>query len=128
MSRLYSSPLRVYLCLGLLALVGVYSGLKLPISLFPNSSKPTIWVSLHYGSGTADEFLNAYGKTLENLLVSVSVDDVKPVLLQSNYRDQSVSYKVEFGWGASPTAALEAVESKVQSFGHSQPATASHHL
>ena len=61
MRSLYSSPLRVYLCLGLLALIGLYSGFNLPVSLFPNSSKPTVSVGLNYGSATAEEFLSSHG-------------------------------------------------------------------
>ena len=57
MKGIYASPLRVYLCLAVLALIGVFSGMRLPISLFPNSSKPVIGVDIPYGSTTADEFL-----------------------------------------------------------------------
>ncbi len=68
MSKLYSSPMRVYLLLGALALAGIISGVRLPVSLFPNSSKPMVWVSISYGNMTAEEFLNNYGKGLEQQL------------------------------------------------------------
>ncbi len=58
MRGIYSSPLRVYLILAALAAAGIASGLRLPISLFPNSTKPRVRVRLEYRSITADEFLN----------------------------------------------------------------------
>jgi multidrug efflux pump subunit AcrB len=50
LSNLYKNPLRVYLIIGALALLGVISGSKLPISLYPNSNRPTINASISYGS------------------------------------------------------------------------------
>ncbi len=64
MNRLYASPLRVYLLLGALAFWGIFSGFKLPSSLFPNSSKPRIIVTARYGGSTYEEFLNVYGRAL----------------------------------------------------------------
>gem|GEM_PF-5224017 len=56
MRSLYSSPLRVYLLLGTLALFGALSGLGLSTSLFPNSSQPQFYISIPYGLLSAKQF------------------------------------------------------------------------
>lgn len=117
MNQLYSSPLRVYLCLGALALVGIFSGFRLPVSLFPNSSKPVVGMFISYGGSTADEFLNAYGSKLESQLREISTDEVEVEKVTSNYGDSGVDYTVDFRWGTKPKTALREVELAVNSFG-----------
>ena len=82
MSRLYQSPLRVYLALGALALWGIIAGFQLPVSLFPNSSKPTVGVNLSYGEMSSSEFLNTYGRQLESRLEGISDKDATVDLLK----------------------------------------------
>jgi multidrug efflux pump subunit AcrB len=62
MKSVYSSPFRVYLILGLLGLLGLWTAGKLPLSLYPNSTRPTISAGVSYGAMTSDEFLRSYGK------------------------------------------------------------------
>ncbi|MGK5086195.1 efflux RND transporter permease subunit [Bdellovibrionota bacterium FG-2] len=93
----------------------------MPISLFPNSTKPTVGVTVSYGSSTPDEFLNAYGRTFEGLLGSVTGDLVQLETLKANYERDSVYYKLEFQWGNSPIAALKEVELIANSFSSRLP-------
>ena len=116
MSRLYASPLRVYLCLAVLALVGLFSGFKLPVSLFPNSSKPRIGVSLSYGNNTADEFLRLYGASLESQLHAIETESVQIDKITAGYGRDSVRYSVEFKWGSPGRAALREVQSVANAF------------
>ena len=74
MGEIYKNPLRVYLVLGLLAIWGILAGISLPISLFPNSSKPTITANVNYGDLTADEFYKSYGRQAEAQMKGVLVD------------------------------------------------------
>lgn len=106
MTKIYQSPLRVYLALGALALWGIFSGFHLPISLFPNSSKPSIGVGISYGGMTASEFLNTYGRDLESNLRSMNVDGVEVERLRATYSSTRVHYTVDFKWGADPERAL----------------------
>ncbi len=106
MSKLYRSPLRVYLALGTLALWGIFSGLKLPVSLFPNSSKPTIAVSMDYGQMSPQEFLNTYGRTFEGNLQSISIDQTEVDFIRADYSPGNVRYILEFKWGSDPRKAL----------------------
>jgi hydrophobic/amphiphilic exporter-1 (mainly G- bacteria), HAE1 family len=108
--KLYSSPLRVYLCLGFLALVGIYCGLKLPISLFPNSSKPSIAVGISYGNSTADEFVNTYGHHIEDRFRELSTGHLEVEKVEADYDTQKVVYHINFRWGADPKEALKEVK------------------
>ena len=74
MTHIYASPLRVYLSLALLALAGIFCGTNLPVSLFPNSSKPVISVYIPYGSNTASEFLTSHGTYIEGKLQLISTE------------------------------------------------------
>lgn len=116
MGRLYASPVRVYLMLGALALAGIIAGLNLPISLFPNSTKPSITVNIGYGSLTADEFLQTYGKYLESQLRAISTKTVKVEGIESTYDTSSVHYQVKFRWGVEADAALREVQSVAHGF------------
>ena len=116
MNRLYSSPLRVYLCLGFLALIGLYSGTRLPVSLFPNSTKPRIVANVPYGSYTADEFLDLYGRQLEDSLQSINAAGLEIEKLEAHYKSDRVEYSVQFNWGVGPQAAQKEVQTVVNTF------------
>lgn len=113
MRSLYASPLRVYLLLGVLSLVGIFCGLSLPISLFPNSDKPVIQARIPYGDMTAKEFLDSYGLRLEASLGSLNTERVKVESLEANYRKNTVSYKIQFPWNTPSNEALKEVENLV---------------
>ena len=104
------------MCLGFLALVGIYCGLKLPISLFPNSSKPTIAVHVPYGSSTTDEFLNTYGHVLEDRFHELSSGHLEVEKIESDYDTQDVIYRIYFKWGADPKEALKEVQLLISAF------------
>lgn len=116
MNSLYSNPIRVYIILGAIALFGIYSGLNLPISLFPNSSKPTIFVSIGYGSSNAEEFVNTYGRSFESRLRNIKTDSVETEKLEAEYESSRARYTIDFGWGSDPDAALKEVDSVTNSF------------
>lgn len=113
MKSLYSSPLRVYLLLGVLSLIGIFCGLSLPISLFPNSSKPVVQVQIPYGDTTAKEFLDSYGRYLESSLGSLNTKLVKVESVEARYSKGHVSYKVSFPWNTPPNDAVKEVETLV---------------
>ncbi len=122
MNKIYSSPFRVYLIIGSLALAGIFFGSQLPVSLFPNSTKPVVWVSLKYGGVSAKEFLDTYGKTLESNLRSISTDSVQVEKLGAEYMDQRVDYEVQFKWGVSPLEAQKEVQNAAVAFSSRLPA------
>lgn len=121
MSRIYASPLRVYLCLAALAAVGIHSALKLPVSLFPNSSRPEVGVHLSYGTSTADEFMESFGGDLEGQLRGIQVDDIEVEKLEASYNRHGVNFRVKFKWGAPAKEALKEVERTVHAFASRLP-------
>jgi HAE1 family hydrophobic/amphiphilic exporter-1 len=110
MGEIYKSPLRVYLVLALLALWGVLSGLSLPISLFPNSSKPTIHAQVNYGNLAPDEFSKTYGGIIESQLKGLLVDGKTVENLTTYYRAKEVEFTIEFQWGTPGERALREVQ------------------
>lgn len=110
MQSLYRKPLSVYILLGFLAIVGILSGLKLPISLFPNSSQPEVAVNLDYGDYSREEFQNSVGSTLEGQLKGTLVDGHPVDLLTTEYRDRGVRFRVLFEWGTDGQRALREVQ------------------
>ena len=116
MKSLYASPLRVYLLLGVLALVGIYCGLSFRSLSFPNSAKPEIAVSISFGNSTTEEFLNTYGRQLESQLHGIKSENAEVEALKANYSRESVNYNVSFKWGNPPREALKEVQLLVNSF------------
>jgi multidrug efflux pump subunit AcrB len=121
MGDIYKNPLRVYLVLGLLAIWGILAGLTLPVSLFPNSSKPTISANVDYGDLTADEFYKSYGRQAEAQMKSILVDGKAVDELTAEYRKSQAHYKVEFEWGATGEKALREVQTLFAALSASWP-------
>lgn len=116
MRSLYQSPLRVYLLLGALVCFGFYCASLLPVSLFPNSAKPSVGVSFSYGSKTPTEFLYAYGSDLEYRLSGIKSQGLQIDQIEARYGSTNAHYQIEFEWNNSPDLALQEVTSVVNAF------------
>jgi len=92
---IYEQPLRVYIILAALVLAGVYSGLSLPVSLFPNSSKPKVFMSVNYGSLATEEFKKAYGDGIEQSLLSMKLKGRAIEVVESEYGANTVNYGLQ---------------------------------
>lgn len=121
MEKVYSSPLKVYLILGLLAITGVWCGTQLPISLFPNSSKPEIIVQIPYSGQTPDEFLQLYGADFESELKSITSKEAELKRVLSEYKSDRVYFFVQFEWGSDPMEAEKEVKTVANAFGARLP-------
>lgn len=117
MRRLYAEPLRVYVLLAVGALAGIWAGFGLPISLFPNSAKPEVWVSVGYGNLTQAEFIESYGTDFVGALRGISLKAATVELVESNYNDARVDYLVRFVWGSDPEVARRETESVANAWG-----------
>jgi|GEM_PF-910756 len=113
---IYEQPLRVYIILAALVLAGVYSGLSLPVSLFPNSSKPKVFMSVNYGSLATEEFKKAYGDGIEQSLLSMKLKGRAIEVVESEYGSNTVNYVVNFPWGLNPDDAQKEVEAVLNSW------------
>lgn len=110
MKAIYSSPYRILLVLILLIGAGILSGLKLPISLYPNSTKPSISVWMNYGPLNSEEFMSLYGTRLESSLNTLANGPISVSKVISNYQRGGVNYRLEFDWGVDPKEALKEVQ------------------
>lgn len=121
MEKLYSSPFRLLIIVTLLTTLGALAGLRLPISLFPNSSKPTIWVGMSYGTLNTDEFVSLYGSRVESVLGGLSSPGLEVEKVISDYSRNRVNYQVEFGWGADPKEAIREIQTSINGITASFP-------
>ncbi|MBC7690845.1 MAG: efflux RND transporter permease subunit [Methylotenera sp.] len=121
MKKLYASPLRVYLALALLALIGLFSASKLPVSLFPNSSKPKVGIWVNYGSLTAQEFLTTYGMDLEEKIRTLDVSGAEVEQVTATYHSSSANIETTFKWGADPQTSLREVRNIAEPFSARMP-------
>ncbi len=122
MKSLYASPLRVYIILIGLSLLGIWSGLSLPISLYPNSSKPLVRACIGYDM-SADTLFRSFGKDLESQLQNINTSDVKVDRMTATYDANQVCYRTEFTWGSSDRLALHEVRTIVYAASGAMPYT-----
>ncbi len=116
MKKLYASPLRVYLIMGLLALIGIWSGTRLPVSLFPNSMRPVVHVWASYGSMTSAEFRDSMGAELESALGAIAKPHATVTRVESEYWRDGASIEVVYRWGDDPEQAQQETEIAWSSF------------
>lgn len=112
MANLYRSPLRVYLILALLSVIGVFSALKLPISLFPNSTKPEITACIA-SDLSPEAFLRNYGSMFEEQLRAINRGDLAVEKLTATYSPKDACFDISFKWGGDPQEAQREVGSTV---------------
>lgn len=113
MKSIYSNPLRVYLVLGILALYGIFCGTSLSISLFPNSSKPVMYVKFPLENITSQDFLKNYGMLFESDLMALQTSDLKVTRIEASYESTYAQYIIHFEWETDPAEARKEVENSV---------------
>lgn len=121
MKNLYENPIRVYLALAFLAILGVWAGTTLPVSLFPNVSQPEVGVQFSMRGFTPDEFRNKFGSSLERGLRSLKQPGLKVEHVEVYYRDSYADYKVQFTWNSDPDQALKEVRALADTASASMP-------
>lgn len=110
---MYKSGLRVYLFFLLMAIVGVLAGMKLPVSLYPNSSKPTVFVDVQLAGMSPESFYEAYGLTFESSFRKLEKNGITIDQLISEFDNNGVSFQVIFDWEISNELAVSEVEKVV---------------
>lgn len=116
--QLFQSPLRVYLILGILSLLGIYSGLNLPISLFPNSTKTNVRATIPLYSMSPNDFYSDYGFRIESQLRSM---DLKINNVKAEYNFGTVIYELDFDWSVNGDEALTRTKELLSSVSASFP-------
>ena len=122
MHRIYSSPIRVYLFLGILALIGLWSGDKLPVSMFPNSVRPAIGVSLQLSGYTPESFRDEVGSEIESSFKKLNTKSLQLDEVKASYnKNGEVNYNLKFSWKSDATEAMKEVEAIMRSFSERFP-------
>ncbi len=117
MEKIYGSPFRVYLLFALLLGVGILSYINMPVALFPNSTKPEIYVNVQYeGKWTRESFLNTHGKGIEYLLKAVQTKSCTSEKVIAHYGYGHVQYKIQFSWGDDGQLCLKEIEQIISSY------------
>jgi HAE1 family hydrophobic/amphiphilic exporter-1 len=84
-----------------LVFIGISNIVTLPVSMFPNSTKPTVKINIAHDLDTL-AFKDEIGKDLESSLMSLSgIERVEAV-----YKSNAVSYFAVFDWGKDPDLAI----------------------
>jgi HAE1 family hydrophobic/amphiphilic exporter-1 len=109
LKKIISSQLRVFIIIASFAALGLFLSTRLPISLFPNSSKPHINIWVSYGGMGARDFIREYGARFEFELKSLKSSEVEVEEVEAKYNATGVTYDIEFEWGGSGDSALREV-------------------
>lgn len=121
MKKLIASPARVYIIMALLAALGLWASLKLPVSLFPNTAQPEIGVWIPYGSYSSEEFRRVYGNRLEGELAAIRIGDVEVEKQEGFYSPSSFFTLLRFPWGTDGTQALRETQQAVTTISSTLP-------
>lgn len=121
LQQLYSKPLRIYLFVALLAGLGVWSGLRLPISLYPNTNRPEVEITANYGNLSSEEFRKAYGASLENEIKSFRGDNLTVERVKADYRAGNVSMVATLKWGQDGQKAEDQLAARISSLASTWP-------
>lgn len=121
LADLYSKPLRVYLLVALLSGLGVWAGFGLPISLYPQTTQPTITVKVEYGSLSAHEFRKSYGSGLEGQLQNFRSEDLNVETVAAAYDQGSVQYNLDFRWGQDAQKAQDQIGTRMAAIASAWP-------
>jgi multidrug efflux pump subunit AcrB/outer membrane protein TolC len=121
LADLYSKPLRVYLLVALLSGLGVWAGLGLPISLYPQTTQPMLTVNVGYGSLSAQEFRKSYGAGLEGQLQNFRSEDLNVENVSASYDQGSAQYNLDFRWGQDAQKAEDQLGTRMASIASAWP-------
>lgn len=103
-------PSRVYVVIGLMAALGIWCGLKLPISLYPQTSKPTVSMWVSYGGYSSQEFIRKYGVHIESNLENIKNTGLAIEAVKADYGSTGVQYRIVYDWKVPFAQALKEVQ------------------
>jgi len=119
MEKIYQNPKKLFLIIAMLTAVGILSLNDLPVSLYPNSSKPSYTIRFGLESMTPKDFLNQYGSRFQSQLNRLNGIDS----LSISAAKSRVKFTVDFKWGEDPEKVKQDITSVVEGFRGSLPFT-----
>ncbi|MEI8026273.1 MAG: efflux RND transporter permease subunit [Pseudomonadota bacterium] len=122
MNKIYANPIRVYLFLGLLALIGLWAGGKLPVSLFPNSVRPGVSVTFSLSGYTPESFRNELGSEIESAFKKMNSSLIHVDQVNAEYsKEGNIEYRLKFSWNTSASEALKEVQNIMRGYSERFP-------
>ncbi|RYZ54009.1 MAG: efflux RND transporter permease subunit [Proteobacteria bacterium] len=121
MRGLIGNPIRVYIVMALLAVLGVVASFRLPVSLFPNSLQPVVYVTVPYGSYSPDEFKRVYGDNLARELRGITGLGISVEKQETTYGTGQFRSVLTFNWGANADIVLRDARQSVSSITSTLP-------
>ncbi|MDP4114593.1 MAG: efflux RND transporter permease subunit [Bacteroidota bacterium] len=117
-SRNHSKAIIFFICL--LALLGIYTSTKMPISIFPNIDFPRIVIIAESGEEPADRIMVTITKPLEEAINSVpGVRNVRSVTTRG-----SAEISINFDWGTDIILTQLLLQSKIAAIRNTLPSDA----
>lgn len=110
LQKLFSHPKRIFAVLALLAVMGIYAGLTLPISMYPATSKPTVQMWIPYANLSSESFKQKYGSFIESRVKKISNEETKIDTIDAYYEESGAYFEITFDWGVKFDSALKEVE------------------
>lgn len=93
--------------LALLALIGLFSAVKLPVALFPNISFPRIAVNVNSGDRPVDKMIIEVTRPLEQAIrAEPGVSNIRSISSRG-----SAEFSINFAWGTDMVTALLQIQS-----------------
>lgn len=121
LKTILSNPKRLFVCVAILVAFGIYSGFKLPVSLFPATSKPVIRMWVPFGTYSAATFRDQFGDTIEKRIQKISNSEIKVDDVKAFYEDRGAYFEIDFAWGTSFDQGKKEVDQVAASISSSLP-------
>ena len=96
----------------LIFVLGYKTFFEIPFSLYPETSKPQIYISLYQNQYSAEDFHTKYGADFEQKLMAL--DGIE--LVNTNYSHSYISWNLTFSWSYSVDNAKQKVQLLLDSF------------
>lgn len=116
MKKILENPIRLMVLVGTLAFLGIYCAFQLPMSLFPQSSRPKVYMSMSYGGYSAGEFIKKYGSNIEYELQNIKNSGLAIDKVEGTYSANRVEYTVAYDWNVPFGKALQEVQNVAAGF------------
>ncbi len=87
--------------------LGLLQFFRLPIALYPQTSRPTISINVDTYGISSEDFSERYGNDIESKILSIK--DVENIT--GDYETNNASWEVEFGWGYDEEKATTQIKS-----------------
>lgn len=110
LKRILENPFRLFVLVALVALTGIWCSFQLPISLYPQTSKPVVQMGMSYGGYSSQEFIRKYGSNIEFQLEKIKNTGLSLDHVKADYGTTWVTYTVVYDWKVSFDQALKEVE------------------